>query len=162
MFGLCNVWGIHTYTLKHTRSNIQGVRPSNIHAWGLQTYIHAYGLQTYIHTRSRNSNIHAYIHAWAIQTYIHTYMLKGFSKVPPLTQDRKSEQECSRKAFSSVVLNPKLFCEIRHTFIHVWGLQTCTLEAFKHTRLIACLKSMTGRGSLNIHAPSRAFWKAFR
>ena len=156
-----DVWGIHTYTLKHTR-----LRPSNIHAWGLQPYTLMGFKHTYIHTRSRNSNIHAYTHAWAMQTYIHThmhtYMLEGFSKVPPLTQDRKSEQECSRKAFSNVFLNPKLFCEIRHTFIHAWGLQTCTLEAFKHTRLIACLKSMTGRGSLNIHARSRASWKAFR
>ena len=109
----------------HTRSNIHAqtytleafkhtlLRASNIH-----TYIHDRGIQTYIHDRGIQTYMHTYTLERFKHTYIHTYMLEGFSKVPPLTQDRKSEQECSRRAFSSVFSNPKLFCEIRHTFIH--------------------------------------------
>ena len=137
-----------TYTLKHTR-----LRPSNIHTYTIEEFKHTYTIEEFKHTC---------IHTRLSDSDIHTYMLEGFSKVPPLTQDQKSEQECSRRAFSKGFLNPKLFCEIRHTFIHAWGLQTYTLEAFKHTRLMACLKSMTGRGFLNIHTRSRASWKAFR
>ena len=55
--------------------------------------------------------IHTYIHVWELKnTYTFAPYL-GFQKYRP-SQFKKIEQECSRRAFSSVFLNPKLFVKI--------------------------------------------------
>ena len=110
-----------TYTLKHTR-----LRPSNIHAWGLQTYIHTRSRNSNIHTRSRNSNIHAYIHAWAIQTYIHT-CLRASPKYPPSHKTKKVNRNAPGERFPKGFWTPNFFVKL--------DIHSYTLEGFKHTRL---------------------------
>ena len=94
------------------------LRASNIHAWGLQTYIHTYTLEGFW-------DIHTCIHVWELKhTYIHTYTFApylGFQKYPP-SQFKKKWTGMLQESLFQCVFEPYTFCENFETYIHTWGL----------------------------------------